>query len=65
MVVANDEDKTEQNIIESHLKRECRALGNIIVVDEKMLVKRLTVNILTIKLTDGRKDSWISIASVI
>ena len=36
LVSDNDkEDKTEKMIIESHLKRELRALGNVVIVDKE------------------------------
>ena len=34
-VSANEDDQIEKDIIESHIKRELRALGNIDIVDEK------------------------------
>ena len=34
-VSAPEADKTEGDIIESHLKRELRALGDVVIVDEK------------------------------
>ena len=35
IVSADKKDKTEQDIVESHLRRELRALGYVMIVDEK------------------------------
>ena len=63
-VYAEKEDKIEQDIIESHLKRELRALGDVVIVGQNDDWKwRFSVNVLGIKFTDGIKDQWVSIAT--
>jgi hypothetical protein len=63
LVSAPKEDKTEEDIIESHLKRELRALGDVVMVDEKddwqFLIK---VSIVGVNYKDGRKAPELSIA---
>jgi len=60
---ADKEDKAEKDIIESHLKRELRALGNVIIVDEKDDWQfRLLISIFVIKYKDGTKTPNVSIA---
>lgn len=62
-VYANKEDKLEADIIESHLKRELRALGNVIIVTEDADWKyRISVAPLGHTLESGRKTNGISIA---
>ncbi len=63
-VHAKKEDKTEQIIIESHLKRELRALGDVVIVGKNDDWEwRIFVTVLGIKFKDGTKDQWVSIAS--
>ena len=65
IVSAPEEDKTEEDIIESHLKRELRALGDVVIVDEKDDWQfRITVSVNGVNYNDGRKAPEISIASV-
>lgn len=63
VVSAPEEDKTEEDIIESHLKRELRALGDVVIVDEKDDWQfRITVSIVGVNHKDGRKAPEVSIA---
>lgn len=63
LVSAPEEDKTEKDIIESHLKRELRALGDVIIVDGKDDWQfRITVGVLGVNYKDGRKAPEVSIA---
>ena len=51
------------DIIESHLKRELRALGDVVIVDQKDDWQfRITVSIVGVNYKDGRKASEVSIA---
>ncbi len=62
-VKAGDEDKIERDIVESHLKRELRALGNIVIVDmNDEWDWNISIGLLVGKLTDGSKTRDISIA---
>ena len=62
-VSAPEVDKTEEDIIESHLKRELRALGDVVIVDEKDNWQfRIRVSIVGVKYKDGRKAPEVSIA---
>lgn len=64
-VSAPEEDKTEKDIIESHLKRELRALGDVVIVDEEDDWQfHIKVSILGINYKDGRKTPDTSIAAV-
>ena len=63
LVSAPEEDKTEKDIIESHLKRELRALGDVIIVDEKDDWQfRIRVGVIGANYKDGRKAPNVSIA---
>ena len=65
-VETQDDDKTEQQIIESHLKRELRALGDIdIVTAEDHWLFRIRVKALGLKYASGRKTPDISIATAV
>ena len=62
-VSAPEVDKTEGDIIESHLKRELRALGDVVIVDEKDDWQfRIRVSIVGANYKDGRKAPEVSIA---
>ncbi len=59
---AGDEDKIEQDIVESHLKRELRALGNIVIVDiNDEWDWNISIVLLGHHLTDGSKTQRMSI----
>ena len=63
-VSADKEDKAEADIIESHLKRELRALGDVVIVDEEEDWQfRILVSAMNIKLDSIRKTRYISIAT--
>lgn len=65
LVSAPEEDKREKDIIESHLKRELRALGDVVIVDEKDDWQfHIKVSILGLNYKDGRKAPDTSIAAV-
>lgn len=62
-VHAGDEDKIEQDIVESHLKRELRALGNIVIVDiNDEWDWNISIILLGHELKDGSKMRDMSIA---
>ncbi len=61
---ADKEDKTERDIIESHLKRELRTLGNVVIVDkEDDWEWIIMIGVIGHKYKDGTKAPHISIAS--
>ena len=63
-VSAPEKDKTEEDIIESHLKRELRALGDVIIVDGKDDWQfRITISAVGVNYKDGQKAPELSIAS--
>lgn len=63
IVSAEKEDKIEADIIESHLKRELRALGDVVIVDEKDDWQfRISVAVIGAEYKDGRKAPGVSIA---
>ena len=60
----DDEDKTERDIIESHLKRELRALGDVVIVDEKGDWEWcILITFRGHEYTDGTKSQFCSISS--
>ena len=62
-VTEDKDNKTEQSIIESHLKRELRALGDVVIVDkEDDWESRIMINILGHKYQNGTKAPTLSIA---
>lgn len=64
VVDSEKEDKIEANIIESHLKRELRALGDVVIVDEAADWQwRIKIGILGHKYKNGTKAPDISIAA--
>ena len=65
-VSAEKEDETERNIIESHVKRELRLLGNVVIVskDDDWEIRTM-INILGMKFKDGTKTGSVSIANSI
>ena len=63
LVDEDKEDKTEQMTIESHLKRELRALGNVVIVDKEDDWKWIIIiSILGHTYKDGTKAPHMSIA---
>ncbi len=59
-----DEEKNEHDFIESHLKRELRALGNVVIVDEKDDWQfRIFVNLMRTEYKDGSKTQTVVIAT--
>lgn len=64
-VSSEEDDKTEANILESHLKKELRALGDVVIVDKTGDWQfRIMVSILGANYKDGRKAPEAIIASV-
>ena len=62
-VTTEKEDETEKQIIESHLKRDLRVLGDVQIVDEKDDWEfRILVTALGHETPDGRETNNISIA---
>lgn len=60
------EDRTEGQIIESHLKKELRALGDVIIVNEKADWQfRVWIATLGLEYKDGTRHASISIASAL
>lgn len=63
-VDADKEDETEKMIIESHLKRELRALGDVLIVREQDDWQwRFQISMFGNKLVDGTKKHNVIIAS--
>ena len=64
VVDSEKEDKTEADIIESHLKRELRVLGYVVIVNkEDDWQWRIKIGILGHKYKNGTKAPGISIAA--
>ena len=62
-VVANNDEVTNRHIIESHLKRELRMLGNVEIVDfEDDWTFRILIQAIFLKNKTGVKTGWVSLA---
>ncbi len=62
-VRVEEDDQTERDIIESHFKRELRALGDVLIVGEHADWEwRIFVTMIGIKNKDGTKSDDVTIA---